>query len=77
MSKIYGLILQQIPDLPDKEWTLGPDDHFLTAVPFLGLTLRTPIVFPSLGFLGFLELPSDFRLIGGECARFQSISVQS
>ena len=31
--KIYGLILQQIPDIPDKEWTLGPDDHFLTAVP--------------------------------------------
>ena len=58
MSKIYGLILQQIPDLPDKEWTLGPDDHFLTAVPFLGLPFRTPIVFPSLEFLGFLELPS-------------------
>lgn len=77
MSKIYGLILQQIPDSPDREWTLGPDDHFLTAVPFLGLHVRIVIVFPSLGFLGFLELPSDFRLIGGECAWFQSISVQS
>lgn len=57
MSKIYGLILQQIPDIPDKEWTLGPDDHFFTAVPFLGLPFRMAIVLPSLEFLGFLELP--------------------
>ena len=77
MAKIYGVSLQQIPDLPDKEWTLGPEDHFLTAVPSLGLHVRIAIVFPSLGFLGFLELPSDFRLIGGECAWFQSISAQS
>ena len=45
--------------------------------PLLGLPFRIATVFPSLEFLGFLELPSDFRLIGGECAWFQSISVQS
>ena len=45
--------------------------------PYLGLPFRIAIVFPSLGFLGFLELPSDFRLIGGECAWFHLISVQS